>query len=203
MSQMKIEIPSHIRGLVFDCDGTIADTMPMHYRSWTKALAEHGVDLPEAGFYELAGVPTEKIIEILNERHGTKMPVRETAERKEQLYEQLIPEVAAIAPVVEIVRQFHGKLPMAVATGGWRAVVNKTLSALKLEHYFQTIVTADDVKHGKPAPDIFLEAARRLGVKPEDCVGLEDAELGLQAVRAAGMLAIDVRPAHRAWLASV
>ena len=194
-----IEIPPHIRGLVFDCDGTIADTMPMHFRAWKEALNLHGVELAEATFYELAGVPTEKIIEILNEKHGAHMPLRETAEYKEKLYHDLIPQVIAIEPVVEVVKKYYGKLPMAVATGGWRSVVTATLSALKLDHYFETIVTADDVKHGKPAPDIFLEAARRIGVPPEHCVGLEDAELGLQAVRAAGMLAIDVRPAHRLW----
>lgn len=195
-----IQIPDYIAGIIFDCDGTIADTMPMHFRAWTQALGEHNVQLPEAAFYELAGVPTERIIQILNDRHGTHMPIRQTAERKEKLYEELIPHVAAIEPVVEIVRKYHGKLPMAVATGGWRSVVTSTLTSLKLDHYFQTIVTADDVKHGKPSPDIFLEAARRIGVPPVQCVGLEDAELGLQAVRAAGMLAIDVRPAHRAWV---
>ena len=193
-----LSIPEHIRGLIFDCDGTVADTMPLHYRAWVAALGEHGVELPEAIFYELAGVPTDKIIEILNDRHGHHMPVQATAERKESLYVELIPHVVPISPVVALVEQYHGTLPMAVATGGGRAVVTKTLSALGLLERFDAIVTADDVRHGKPAPDIFLEAARRIGVAPELCVGFEDAELGLQAVRAAGMLAVDVRPAHRA-----
>jgi HAD superfamily hydrolase (TIGR01509 family) len=106
----------------------------------------------------------------------------------------MIPQVTVITPVVEIVRRYAWKLPMAVATGGSRGVVTKTLKALGLLDYFQTLVTADDVKHGKPAPDIFLEAARRLGVPPELCVGFEDAELGLQSIRAAGMIAVDIRP---------
>ena len=159
------------------------------------------MDLPEAVFYELAGVPTNQIIEILNDRHGTEMPVAETADYKESLYLELIPEVVAISPVVAVVDRYRGTLPMAVASGGGRAVVTRTLAALGLLDRFDAVVTAEDVAHGKPAPDIFLEAARRIGVDPAHCVGFEDAELGLTAVRAAGMLAIDVRPAHRAAVA--
>jgi len=113
-----LEIPPHIRGLVFDCDGTIADTMPLHYEAWSRALREHGHDFPEALFYEMAGIPTARIIELLNERHGYTMPVQETADRKESLYLELIPRVVPIAPVVELVHRYAGKLPMAVATGG-------------------------------------------------------------------------------------
>ena len=190
------DIPAHVRGLVFDCDGTIADTMPLHYEAWVAALAEHRVEFPEAMFYELAGVPTARIIEILNERHGHAMHVQETADRKEELYQQLIPRVVPIEPVVVLVKRYAGRLPMAVATGGTQAIVRKTLGALGLIDLFQAIVAADDVKHGKPAPDIFLESARRLGVPPADCYAFEDAELGLRSARAAGMTAIDIRPMH-------
>jgi len=189
-----IEIPPHIEGLIFDCDGTIADTMPLHYRSWVAALGEHGVEFPEALFYEMAGIPTPRIVEILNDRHSHQMPVEETAIRKDALFESMIPQVTAIAPVVDVVKKYAGKLPMAVASGGSRGVVVKTLASLGLLNFFQTLVTADDVKHGKPAPDIFLEAARRLGVPPALCIGFEDAELGLQAIRSAGMVGIDIRP---------
>jgi beta-phosphoglucomutase family hydrolase len=192
-----MHIPNHIKGLVFDCDGTIADTMPLHYKAWVVAMGEHGVDFPEALFYEMAGIPTPRIIEILNQRHGHSMPVDQTAQRKDALFEEMIPQVSVIEPVVKLVRQYAGKLPMVVATGGSRGVVTKTLSALNLLEYFQTLVTADDVKHGKPAPDIFLEAARRIGVPPEQCCGFEDADLGLQAIRSAGMMAIDIRPVYQ------
>ena len=193
-----IEIPPHIRGLVFDCDGTIADTMPAHYRAWAAALGEHGVEFPEALFYEMGGIPTPKIVEILNERHGHNMPVMETALYKESLFEKLIPEVMPIEPVVNVIREYHGALPMAVATGGFRHVCHKTLDALHLREKFQAIVCAEDVTHGKPAPDIFLEAARRLGVEPKLCMAFEDANLGIQAATAAGMLVIDVRPLAKA-----
>lgn len=193
MNHRQIEIPGNTLGLVFDCDGTIADTMPLHFEAWTIALAEHAVEFPEAMFYEFAGMPSAKIVQRLNERHGHSMPVEETAERKERLYAERIPKVQPIEPVVSIAREYRGKLPMAVATGGTRAICQKTLRALGVLDWFDALVTADDVEHGKPAPDIFLEAARRLNVASDRCVAFEDADLGLQAARAAGMHVIDVR----------
>jgi beta-phosphoglucomutase family hydrolase len=189
-----LEIPPHIKALVFDCDGTIADTMPLHYRAWVEALREHEAEFPEAMFYEMAGIPTVRIIELLNERHGYAIPVQEAADRKESLYVALVDEVEPIEPVVRLVKAYAGRLPMAVATGGTRAICSKTLRSLHLLEHFREIVTADDVTHGKPAPDIFLEAARRLGVAPAECYAFEDADLGLQSARAAGMVAIDIRP---------
>jgi beta-phosphoglucomutase family hydrolase len=187
-------IPPHIQGLVFDCDGTIADTMPLHYQAWVQSLGEHGHDFPEALFYEMAGIPTHTIIEILNQKHGYTLPVQKTSERKDALFLELIPRVTPIEPVVNIIKAYAGKLPMSVATGGTRSLCSKTLSALGLLDHFQAMVTADDVQHGKPAPDIFLEAARRMNVPPKLCCAFEDAELGLASANAAGMLAIDIRP---------
>ncbi len=186
-----------IKGLIFDCDGTIADTMPLHYKAWCAALRGHDCDFPEAMFYEMAGIPTPRILEILNERHGYNIPVEMMAEEKELRFEEMIHLASPIEPVVEIVRRYAGKIPMAVATGGTRYICTKTLTALGLIDDFDAIVTADDVKHGKPAPDIFLEAARQLNVAPELCEAFEDGELGLQSARAAGMSAIDIRPLRR------
>jgi len=193
-----VEIPPHIKGLVFDCDGTIADTMPLHYRAWVQAMKEYGAEFPETLFYEMAGVPTVRIIEILNEKFGYRIPVIEAADRKEDLYVELVPEALPIEPVVRLVRQFAGRLPMAVATGGNRMICTKTLNAIGLLELFQHIVTADDVAHGKPAPDIFLEAARRISVEPTACYAFEDGEPGIIAARAAGMTVIDIRPHHQA-----
>jgi beta-phosphoglucomutase family hydrolase len=188
-----ISIPPNIRGLVFDCDGTIADTMPAHYRAWVAALGEHGVEFPEALFYEMGGIPTPKIIEILNERHGHNMPVMETAHAKELLFEQTLHEVKPIDPVVQVIRDYHGKLPMAVATGGFRRIATKTLQILGLWEKIDALVAAEDVEHGKPAPDVFLEAARRINVDPTLCMAFEDANLGVQSATAAGMLVVDIR----------
>jgi len=124
--------------------------------------------------------------------------VQEAADLKERLYLEQIQRALPIEPVVQIIRDYSGKLPMAVATGGTRAICLRTLGAMKLVEEFVTIVTADDVVHGKPAPDIFLEAARRLNVAPANCCGFEDGELGLQAVRAAGMHVVDIRKLRKA-----
>jgi beta-phosphoglucomutase-like phosphatase (HAD superfamily) len=176
-----IDIPPHIRGLVFDCDGTIADTMPAHYRAWVQALGEHGVEFPEALFYEMGGIPTPKIVEILNERHGHTMPVMETALYKEDALRKIHPRRDADRARRRGDPRVPRRTPMAVATGGFRHVCHKTLDALKLREKFQAIVCAEDVQHGKPSPDIFLEAARRLGVEPALCMAFEDANLGVQA----------------------
>lgn len=192
-----IEIPQGVEGLVFDCDGTIADTMPLHYKAWVAALKEHNAVFPEAMFYDMAGMPTARIIELLNERHGYDIPVQEAADRKEYFFVESIPQVEAIDPIVEIIRRYAGKLPMAVATGGTRAICTRTLEALGLLQHFDALVTADDVAHGKPA-DIFLEAAKQIGRRPEACCAFEDAELGLQSARAARMHVIDIRPAYHA-----
>ncbi len=188
-----IQIPPHIRGLVFDCDGTIADTMPAHYKAWVEALGEHNVEFPEALFYEFGGIPTPRIVELLNERHGHAMHPMETAMYKESLFERYIPQVMPIEPIVNVIRAYDGKLPMAVATGGMRRICHMTLDVLKLRDKFTTIVTAEDVQHGKPAPDIYLEAARRLGIEPSLCMAFEDATPGVQAAEAAGMAVVDVR----------
>ena len=189
------EIPASTRGLIFDCDGTLADTMPLHYQAWDETLGALGVGFPEKLFYELAGVPTVRIVEILNEQHGCGMDPVEVGDRKELRFRELQEAAQPIEPVVALAREYAGRLPMAVATGGGYDVCIRTLRALGIAELFQTIVTADDVANGKPAPDIFLEAARRLGVEPSTCLVFEDADLGLQAAAAAGMPAIDVRGA--------
>lgn len=191
-----IDLPPHIRGLIFDCDGTIADTMPLHFQAWQIALSEYGHKLPEALFYEMAGIPTLGIVEILNQRHGYRIPVAATAQRRDRVFEEMLAGVGPIVPVVELIRSYAGKLPMAVGSSGSQAIVRRTLGNLHLLEFFKVIVAADDVKHGKPAPDIFLECARQLGIPAEACCVFEDAENGLQAARAAKMLVIDIRP----WL---
>lgn len=189
-----LELPVDVEGVIFDCDGTLADTMPLHYRAWAETLALSGTEMSEALFYELGGVATEEIVRILNARHGGHLPVAETAAAKEQRYEELLPQAPAIRPVVTLARMLCGRLPMAVASGGIRRLVDKTLAALDLTHCFQAIRTAEDVVHGKPAPDLFLSAAAAIGVPPERCMVYEDSDLGLEAARRAGMRWVDVRP---------
>jgi len=185
---MELKIPpGDFAGYIFDCDGTLADSMPLHFRAWTAALKEHKAEFPEALFYEMGGTPTEQIVEMLNDRHGHKMPPKETAAYKESLYLELLTEIQPITPVVDFARSFAGKLPIAVASGGHRGIVQKTLSSLGILELFDVLVGAEDYLKGKPAPDPFLEAARRLGVEPSRCLVFEDTQLGIDAAVAAGM----------------
>jgi beta-phosphoglucomutase family hydrolase len=197
---MMIKIPDgNFAAYIFDCDGTLGDTMPLHYSAWCAALKEHDCDFPEAQFYELGGVPTERIVEILNERHGYQMPVRETARYKEEIYLKGIERIAPIEPVVAIVKEVSGRLPIGVASGGHRHIVTRTLDCLGILDMFDTIVCAEDYRQGKPHPDPFLTAAERLGVLPERCLVFEDTNTGIQAARAAGMqwvlVPLPLRPA--------
>ena len=193
-------IEPHIKGLIFDADGTLVDTMPMHYLAWQQTAQSMGGEFPEPLFYELAGVPTVRIVEILNEKFSYGFNPQEFTEIKENLYmEKYLPTVNPIEPVVAVARKYQGRLPMAVATGAVQRVVQAALAATNLTAMFDTVVGADDVKHGKPAPDTFLEAARRLGVEPQYCLVYEDSDLGLEAAQRAGMTGIDVRPYIAQW----
>ncbi len=190
--------PGDFAAFIFDCDGTLADTMPTHFRAWQQALGEAVRDFPEAMFYELGGVPTARIVEILNERHGYTLPVHETVEEKERIFMELSVEVAAIEPVVALAREWHGRKPLAVASGGHRRIVHSTLKALGIFELFETIVCSEDYVNGKPSPDPFLEAAARLGVPPAKCLVFEDTTTGIQAATAAGMASLLVPGPRRA-----
>ena len=189
--------PGDFAAYIFDCDGTLADTMPTHYKAWTTALGEHARDFPEALFYELGGVPTGRIVELLNERHGHNLPVDATVEIKEGIFLKLSHEIAAIEPVVALARQYHGQKPLAVASGGHRRIVMNTLRALGIVELFQAIVCSEDYQRGKPSPDPFLEAALRLDVAPERCLVFEDTATGIAAADAAGMKSVLVPPPKR------
>lgn len=185
---MKLEIPDRdFAGFIFDCDGTLADTMPLHFRAWSRLLQEHDGNFPEELFYSWGGMPSAQIVVELNRMQGLSMPVESAVEQKEAYFVDLIHEVLPIEPVLEIARKMHGKAPLAVASGGYRKFVEMTLEAIGVRHLFDAVVCAEDYEHGKPHPDPFLEAARRLGVPPEDCVVFEDSPLGVEAAQRAGM----------------
>ena len=189
--------PGDFDAYIFDCDGTLADTMPTHYEAWCSALGEHAREFSEAMFYELGGVPTSRIVEIINERHGYSLPVAETVERKEALFLKLSSTIAAIEPVVSLAKKYYGVKPLAVASGGHRRIVMNTLRALGIADLFQAVITAEDYRRGKPSPDPFLEAALRLDVRPERCLVFEDTATGIAAATAAGMQSVLVPPPFR------
>jgi HAD superfamily hydrolase (TIGR01509 family) len=197
---MKLELPARsFRAYLFDCDGTIVDSMPLHYIAWKKALAEWNCSFEEQLFYAWGGRPVTEIIAALNLRDGLNMPVDAVARRKEDLYFELLPQIKAIPDVIEHIEAKHGHIPLAVVSGSRRDSVYGSLTALHLIDKFDVLVCAEDYARGKPAPDCFLVAAERLGVPPEDCLVFEDTELGIEAATAAGMASVRVpAPLERA-----
>lgn len=184
---------TNIQGLIFDFDGTLVDTMPLHWQAWQIITRHYQLDLPEDRFYSLGGVPSRDILRMLAREQGKSFDPLAVAHEKEEAYLQIMTQARPIQVVMDIVHANLGRLPLAVATGGSRRVIAKVLDHLRLAPYFKAVVTSDDVMRQKPAPDIFLEAARRIGIEPRHCRAYEDTELGLQAIRAAGMEAVDVR----------
>ena len=182
--------------LLFDCDGTLADTMPAHYRAWLQVTELHGLAFDEDRFYALGGRPTRDILATLAVEAAIDIDLDEAAELKEKAFIDQLPHVEAIDPVIAAVRRAHGELPLAVVTGGYQAVCRQILERLGLLDCFDTIVASEDTARHKPDPDPFLEAARRLGVRPEGCLVWEDSDLGIEAARRAGMAWIDVRAFH-------
>jgi beta-phosphoglucomutase family hydrolase len=182
-----------IQALIFDCDGTLADTMPAHYQAWLEILRPHGIDFPEDRFYAMGGMPTDKIVVELCGEASKRLDVNALVRDKALAFERRIDEVKPIAKVVEVARTHRGQLPMAVASGGQRRMVERTLAKIGVLDWFPVVVTAEDTHRHKPEPDVFLEAARRLGVEPAACTVYEDTDLGLEAARRAGMRSVDVR----------
>jgi beta-phosphoglucomutase family hydrolase len=182
-----------IKGLIFDCDGTLADTMPLHWRAWQVIANKYKLHFPEDRFYALGGVPSRDILKMLAEEQGVTFDYIQAAHEKENAYLPLMAQVEPIHAVVGIAKANHGKIPMAVASGGTQQIICDVLEHLKIRHLFGAVVTSEMVQNQKPAPDIFLEAARRIGVDPKFCRGYEDTDLGMQAIRSAGMEAVDVR----------
>jgi HAD superfamily hydrolase (TIGR01509 family) len=186
---MLLQIPERQFGAyIFDCDGTLADTMPLHYRAWRRLVGEYGGTFPEELFYQLGGKPTQQILELLRDEHGLEVAdTQAAARRKEDYFVELIGQVAPIEPVVRIARQWHTIKPLAVVSGGYRKNVEMTLDAIGIRPLFDAVVCVEDYARGKPFPDPFLQAARLMNVPAADCLVFEDSPLGLQAAEAAGM----------------
>jgi len=182
------------RGLIFDIDGTISDTMPIHLIAYQETAAEYGFEISSELFYSLSGIPAYQTSLLLKEKFGMNFDPHEFADKKEYHFLQNIHKAKAIQPVVKIIQEYAGKLPMACGTGGTRYYAEKTLELAGVRKYFEHIVTAEDVLNHKPHPDTFLKAAALIGVSPELCQVFEDSILGLQAAKAAGMIATDVIP---------
>lgn len=190
---MKLQIPAgDFRAYLFDCDGTIADSMPLHYIAWKSALAEWNCDFDEQLFYAWGGKPPMEIVNELNRMQGLSMPVETVATRKEKLYFELLPQLEPVAEVLEHIEAMHRQIPFAVVSGSTHESVVNSLTAIGLLDRFDLIVGSEEYARSKPAPDAYLTAAQRLGVPPAQCLVFEDAEIGIQAATAAGMVSVRV-----------
>jgi HAD superfamily hydrolase (TIGR01509 family) len=193
---MTLPLPEgDFKAFLFDCDGTIADSMPLHYIAWDKALREYGcTSFTEDLFYAWGGWPVGDVVSELNRRDGLHIDVQPFAIRKEDIYYSLLDQLVAVPEVLEHIDAAYGKIPFAVVSGSTRESVVKSLTTLGLLDRFDTLVCAGDYAKGKPAPDPFLLAAERLGVPPAKCLVFEDADAGIQSAIAAGMAWVKVPP---------
>lgn len=180
--------------MIFDLDGTIADTMPIHFIAYRNILRQFGVEFTPELFITMAGIPAVGTIAKINEIFGTTLDAEKFGRLKEAEYEKVMVKMQPVQPVVSLIREYYGKLPMAVGTGGYKRLAWKSLEILDLKKYFTILVSSEDVEHHKPAPDTFLKCAELMGVEPAFCQVFEDGQLGLEAARAGGMMAVDVTP---------
>ena len=192
---MKLQLPpGTFRAYLFDCDGTVVDSMPLHYIAWTEALGEWGAIFDEELFYAWGGKPSREIIAELNEMQGLAMPVETVAEHKENLYFSLLPQLQPVPEVLEHIDAQYGRIPFAVVSGSNRESIVNSLTAVGLLDRFEVLVGHEDYTRSKPAPDAFLIAAERLGVAPRDCLVFEDTGMGIAGATAAGMASVRVPP---------
>ena len=179
--------PGEFKAYLFDCDGTVVDSMPLHYLAWRRALDAYSCEFPEELFYAWGGRPVEEILADLGKDQGIQIPVAETAGIKEAYFHEALPQLTAVAEVLEHIDDAHGRVPFAIVSGGGRESVVRSLQQLGLLDRFETLVCAEDYTRAKPDPEPYLLAAERLGVAPASCLVFEDTQLGVDAAIAAGM----------------
>lgn len=181
-------------GVIFDCDGTLTDSMPLHYRAWHQTMTAHGIEFAEDVFYAWGGKPTEQIIEELSAQQNVAVDVDVASAEKERAFLSLVEQLDAKTEVVELMSAIRQHVAVGVASGGNREGVMRQLEHLGIADDFAVVVTAEDTQRHKPHPDAFLHTAKKLGVAPEKCLVFEDSPLGFAAAEAASMGWVDVRP---------
>ncbi|MCH2108386.1 MAG: HAD family phosphatase [Polyangiaceae bacterium] len=181
---------------LFDCDGTLADSMPAHFQAWRRALNQSAAPFEFTWelFLKRAGMSLERTVVELCAEFQCDLDADRVAAAQRRFFQEEESAIQPIHEVVEFARKLAGQAPLAVASGSQRATVHTTLQHLGIFDIFDVIVTPEDVEKGKPYPDMFLLAAKILKTRPEDCLVLEDAELGFEAARRAGMAFARVGP---------
>ncbi|MFD9504921.1 HAD family hydrolase [Streptomyces sp. NPDC060035] len=181
--------------VIFDLDGTLVDSEPNYYEAGRRLLSRYGVrDFSWEKHTRFIGISTRETLSVLRAEYGIEAPVEELLAEKDALYLELAGASTKVFPQMRILveRLHEDGVVMAVASGSSRAAIGATLAVTGLDAYIPLYVSAEDVAHGKPEPDVFLETARRLGAEPADCVVLEDAVPGVEAAYAAGMRCIAI-----------
>jgi len=192
---MQYDIQPGVKGLIFDLDGTLADTMPYHFEGWKKACEKYGAHIDNKFLRKHTGSPGWIIAEeiIRNCNLDGSVTIDQIMNEKMTEFFKLQHLIRPIKPVTDIVKKYYGKLPMAVGTGGHREAVERTLEITDLRKYFEIIVTANDVNSFKPNPETFLKCAELMMVDPQSIEVFEDADFGIEAAQKAGMIVTDVR----------
>lgn len=201
---MGLHVHPDARALIFDLDGTLSNSLPVHVATWNKVGEAYGFKFDPKIIHEMTGRPTIEFARHIVERYGIAAEPEEIVKQKQQAFWNSAQLLEPVNEIISIVKEYHGKLPMAVGTGASRRSAEVQLGELKITHFFSVIVSADDVTKHKPEPETFLKCAELLGVAPEKCQVFEDGDLGIAAAKKAGMMVTDVRPhiSYGEWIHS-
>jgi beta-phosphoglucomutase family hydrolase len=191
---MEIKVSPEAKALIFDLDGTLSDSLPVHVETWNKIGEKYGFVFNPKIVHEMTGRPTIEFARRVVEQYKLSVDPADIVKQKQTSFWKLAHLLQPVEEVVSIVKNYYGKLPMAVGTGASRKSAEIQLKALGITEYFDAIVSADDVTSHKPSPDTFLECARLMNVEPEFCQVFEDGDLGIAAAKKGGMMVVDVRP---------
>lgn len=193
MQSVLIPVPTDVKGLIFDLDGTLIDSMPLHYDAYNHCLEPWGVHYPMDTFLSRGGIPTkDTLFMIAEENNITDFDIETALDLKRKFVDKNLDRITLIEPVFDIVKKFKGELPMAVGTGSNRATVTHMFEMFDLSQYIEHTVTATDVSHFKPHPETFVKCAELIKIDPKDCVVFEDGVPGMKAAETAGMQVVDV-----------
>lgn len=191
---MGITVHSKAKGLIFDLDGTLSDSLPVHLETWNKIGEKYGFVFDPQIIHELTGRPTIEFAKRVIDQYGVSEEPKVLVKMKQESFWDLAHLLTPINEVVSIVKGYYGKLPMAVGTGAGRRSAEIQLKALNLIQYFDAIVSADDVDKHKPEPETFQKCAKLMNIEPQFCQVFEDGDLGILAAQKANMFVTDVRP---------